>query len=143
LAVNNAKLAAHPRGSECLLAQNVIVVDDPKQVAKWQARSQSSPAEVAQGEAVEVVCITQGGCNVTWTATKELTPAGTALMSVNQHNRIVAAMAPPSPDAELVSLLSRSFAELEDWRMSFPDANSHDTDNILVDIDAKLASLRN
>lgn len=43
------------------------------------------------GEAVEVVCITQGGCNVTWTATKELTPAGTALMSVRQHQRILAA----------------------------------------------------
>ena len=41
-------------------------------------------------EAVEVVCITQGGCNVTWTATKELTPAGTELMSVNQHKRLMA-----------------------------------------------------
>jgi hypothetical protein len=46
LAVNNAKLAAHPRGSECLLAQNVIVVDDPKQVAKWQARLNVSPDTV-------------------------------------------------------------------------------------------------
>ena len=48
------------------------------------------------GEAVEVVCITQGGCNVTWTATKELTPAGTALMSVRQHQRILAAATHPA-----------------------------------------------
>lgn len=41
-------------------------------------------------EAVEVVCITQGGCNVTWTATKEPSHAGTALMAVAQHNRIIA-----------------------------------------------------
>ena len=46
----------------------------------------------AEAEGVEVVCITQGGCNVTWTATKELSPAGTALMSVRQHQRILSAV---------------------------------------------------
>lgn len=58
----------------------------------WNTRAKPSQG----GEAVEVVCITQGGCNVTWTATKELTPAGTELMSVRQHQRILAAATHPA-----------------------------------------------
>ena len=97
----------------------------------WQAlaelRDQAQSAEPVQGEAVEVVCITQGGCNVTWTATKELTPAGTALMSVRQHNRI---MAPAKPDAELLELLRQC---LEAMRTPYSDTR------LMARIDAKLA----
>ena len=115
-----------------------------------QLRAKSAPAEPSR-EAVEVVCITQGGCNVTWTASKELTPAGTALMSVNQHHRIMSDVranrdavlkvmqarkllpkCAPSPDAELVALLQ----DASQW---FAD---RDIDiNLARDIDAKLASL--
>lgn len=41
---------------------------------------------------------------------------------------------------ELKDLLRQSEAELEDWRLSFPDANSHDTDVLLERIDAALSA---
>lgn len=41
---------------------------------------------------------------------------------------------------ELKDLLRQSEAELEDWRLSFPDANSHDTDVLLDRIDAALSA---
>ena len=42
LSVNRAKLGVHPRFSECLFAQQVVVLDDQEQVRKWNARA---PAE--------------------------------------------------------------------------------------------------
>lgn len=60
---------------------------EPTEKILWYTGNTAEPTE-----AVEVVCITQGGCNVTWTATKELTPDGTELMTVAQHNRIVSAL---------------------------------------------------
>lgn len=81
--------------SACLAQGPVAIQDDDGEEQPGRAaaiREWNTRAQVSQGgEAVEVVCITQGGCNVTWTATKELTPAGTALMSVRQHQRILAA----------------------------------------------------
>lgn len=40
---------------------------------------------------------------------------------------------------EAERLLGESAAELDDWRQSFPDANSHDTDVLTEQIDAFLA----
>lgn len=39
LSVNNANLGVHPRFSECLFAQQVVVVDDPSQLSKWNTRT--------------------------------------------------------------------------------------------------------
>jgi hypothetical protein len=128
---------SHVAGLELALAELAEYSPTAHALGEYHLRplihkAKSAPAEVAQGEAVEVVCITQGGCNVTWTATKELTPAGTALMSVNQHNRTVAAMA-TQPDAELVELLSM---------ISSRGLSPVLTEDELARIDAKLASLR-
>lgn len=79
----------------CVEKSSLLSRDDAesKAIEAWNTRAKL-PSQ--GGEAVEVVCITQGGCNVTWTATKELTPAGTALMSVRQHRRILAAATHPA-----------------------------------------------
>jgi hypothetical protein len=155
---------SHVAGLELALAELAEYSPTAHALGEYHLRplihkAKSAPAEVAQGEAVEVVCITQGGCNVTWTATKELTPAGTALMSVNQHDRIVAAMA-TQPDAELVELRKNAaryqWLLASDWYVGPDnfycgeggDMQNYENDNFCSvnlneAIDAKLASLRN
>jgi hypothetical protein len=107
-------------------------------IKDWLSEAKSAPAEVAQGEAVKVV-------GYQWLDTAhfrknlpnfaqnqpkqdEFRP----LMTVAQHNRIVAALTAPQPDAELMELLQRLRSmyrrgDLDVWTC----------------VDAKLASLRN
>jgi hypothetical protein len=95
-----------------------------------ELRAQSAPAEVAQGEAVKVAgyqYTSSGGLGGKWNYDP--------LMTVAQHNRIVAAMAPPSPDAELVELLTQVMG----YAVKLEPIPSFVIDRI----DAKLASLRN
>ncbi|SCW88977.1 Lar family restriction alleviation protein [Pseudomonas sp. NFACC05-1] len=55
LTINNANLGAHPRFSECIYAQQVVVADDAAQVAKWNTRATlAEPVPPAGGE-VEVL----------------------------------------------------------------------------------------
>ena len=46
----------------------------------------ASPAGV---DGLETICVTQGGCNVSWTATKVLSPAGTALCRLSDAQAII------------------------------------------------------
>lgn len=38
LRINKTNLAVHSRGSDCLLRQQPVVMDDPQQVKRWNAR---------------------------------------------------------------------------------------------------------
>jgi hypothetical protein len=129
--------------------------------------SRTATAEVAQGEAVEVVAhmyqhdetgrigfVDQQ--QVDWGFEKNnprLQLCG-ELMTVAQHNRIVAAMATPSPDAELVELL-RGVIDLAGYWINRTDTRGmskadymswvslgHESKALLAAY-AKLASLRN
>ena len=104
-----------------------------------------APAEPVSREAVEVVGVrisTDGfGSYIADSAMGIGGPAPgevrESLMTVNQHNRIVAALtAPPSPDAELVSLL-------RDTRTSVVGSSSTSVwfGDLLARIDAKLAAI--
>ena len=70
------------------------------------------------------------------------------LMTVDQHNRIVEALAPPSPDAELVELLRECRGivarEVERWNKvaAFLLEDGSVKSGLLARIDAKLASLK-
>lgn len=44
LLINNANLAVHSRESDCLLRQHVVVLDDPKQVERWNRRAGQTTA---------------------------------------------------------------------------------------------------
>lgn len=115
----------------------------------------STPAEPVQGEVVEVVAhmyqhdetgligfVDQQ--QVDWGFEKNnprLQLCG-PLMTVAQHNRIVAALTtPPSPDAELVELLSRVQVSLslDDTEWGYSETEKY---TLLADIRAKLASVR-
>lgn len=96
--------------------------------------AKSAPAEPVSREAVEVVgymsCDGLDNGLIRRTSYKTYT---VPVMTVAQHNRIMAALSPPSPDAELVELLQ----DASQW---FAD---RDIDiNLARDIDAKLASLK-
>jgi hypothetical protein len=100
-------------------------------------RAKSTPAEVAQGEAVEVVAHMQRPeyyspyVSINRDTSCEVVDQ---LMTVAQHNRIVAAMAPSSPDAELVALLRE--CRRAPNNLIWPESILRDR------IDAKLASPR-
>lgn len=44
LLINNADLAVHSPASDCLLRQHVVVLDDPKQVERWNRRAGQNTA---------------------------------------------------------------------------------------------------
>lgn len=119
--------------------------------AGWNACIRKAEAAIAaqaqvapEAEPVEVVAWAGDGGTLypTMKSVRKYLPVGRSaepLMAVAQHNRIMASA--PQHDAELVELLREVVAELEDWRMSFPDANSLCTDNLLLCIDAKISTL--
>jgi len=136
----------------------------------WNTRAKSAPAEPVSREAVEVVgyLTTASKCGHShehgafnylavdaiaqedhWRE-RGCTVTTDELMTVAQCNRIVAALAPPSPDAELVALL-RDASMLIDLLRSEktirgdgnpPGLTIAKCEGVLDRIDAKLASLK-
>jgi hypothetical protein len=116
-----------------------------KRCALAQGIAQPAPAEVAQGEVVEVVgwadesiaaFIThdckQYGESMGGAAGSAVTSHKTALMTVAQHTRIVADMA-TQPDAELVALMVDVLDRLRKAQIF----------DLSTRVAAKLASIRN
>jgi hypothetical protein len=118
------------------------------------AQAKSAPAEPVSREAVQVVGVrisTDGfGSYIADSAMGIGGPAPgevrESLMTVNQHNRMMAA--PPSPDAELVELLSQcrgiAAKEVERWTRAAAilPVNADIESSLLTRIDAKLDSLK-
>lgn len=77
-------------------------------IAKWNRRTLPQPAAVEAVEVVEVVAITNRGVCY-WQAPHllDLLPNGTQLMTVAQHNRIMAATVPAGCKVVPVELLER------------------------------------
>lgn len=48
LQINNADLAVHSRESDCLLRQHSVVMGDPQQVARWNARPTLQESDAAR-----------------------------------------------------------------------------------------------
>ena len=71
----------------------------------------------AKNEGLEVVRVTQGGCNVTWTASKTLTPAGTALCSMPEALAAIAVR--DARIAELEQSKKRIYSEMLEANNSF------------------------
>ena len=72
---------------EVMLAAQRMPVRGPSIRAKLHALlSAPSPAGV---DGLETICVTQGGCSVSWTATKVLSPAGTALCRLSDAQAII------------------------------------------------------
>ena len=145
-----------------------------QQVEEIIQQAKSAPAEPVSRESVEVVgwadesatafidqdC-KQYGESIGGAAGSAVSAYTAALMTVAQHNRIVAALTPPSPDAELVELLreARELIEHGDFREghcmcgsaveshgfgdghSPVDAGVYYAGQVMERIDAKMASL--
>jgi len=87
--MTNNTIANVPREllEEVMLAAQRMPVRGPSIRAKLHALlSAPSPAGV---DGLETICVTQGGCNVSWTATKVLSPAGTALCRLSDAQAII------------------------------------------------------
>lgn len=116
-------------------------------VESWKRLMAQSAPEPVQGEAVEVVAwanpsdLVEDGYGHSFGVSSSEYPGRVPLMSVAQHNRIMAAA---KPDAELVALL-------EDCRGPVIDAvnnadcqaNAELYNALIKRIDAKLAELKN
>ena len=113
----------------------------------WQRMVKAAPAEPVSRE-VEIpdIAATFDGMYLVPIANLK---RGDHLMTVAQHNRIVAALTPPSPDAELVELLRSKFPRIDPCQPVPLDEKAHCCEyTIYVErerlhrmIDAKLASL--
>jgi hypothetical protein len=111
-----------------------------------QLQAKSAPAESVSRE-VEIPDIAATFDGLYLVPIKPLN-RGDHLMTVAQHNRIVAALTPPSPDAELVELLRECRGivakEVERWNKvaAFLLEDGSVKSGLLARIDAKLASLK-
>jgi hypothetical protein len=94
----------------CCLCSEQFTGHKRRVICKLCAQAQPAPAEVAQGEAVDVFefdHVKYGQISNGWPedAIELIDSVPTEpLITVSQHNRIVASMVTPSPDAELVGL---------------------------------------